>query len=90
MTHSIDTGDNKPIRQLLRRNPLPHLQAIWEQTKEMLRQDIIEPAVSEWTSNVVLVKKDKSLKYCIDYSLAWLPVFVPLYPLILIEYQPHF
>ena len=34
----------------------------------MLRQDIIEPAVSEWTSDVFLVKKKYgSLRFCIDY-----------------------
>ena len=57
VTHSIDAGEHKPIRQPLRMHSLPHLQAIREHTMEMLRQDIIDPAVSEWTSNVVVVKK---------------------------------
>ena len=62
--HSVDTGDHKPIRQPLRRHPPPHAQAIRDQTAEMSRQDLIEPAVSEWTSNVVLVKKkDGSLRF---------------------------
>ena len=64
---SVDTGDCKPIRQPLRRHLPPHAQAIRDQTAEMLRQDLIEPAVIEWTSNVVLVKKDGSLRFCIDY-----------------------
>ena len=34
----------------------------------MLQQGIIEPAVTRWTWNVVLVrKKDESLHFCIDY-----------------------
>ena len=34
----------------------------------MLAQNIIEPAVSGWSSNVVFGrKKDGSLRYCIDY-----------------------
>ena len=34
----------------------------------MLRQGLIEPAISEWTFNVVLKqKKDCSLRFCIDY-----------------------
>ena len=66
--HRIDTGTHPPIRQPLRRYPLPHLQAIKEQTELMLQQGIIEPAVSGWTSNVVLVrKKDGSLRFFIDY-----------------------
>ena len=66
--HTIDTGDHKPIRQPLRRHPLPHLQAIREQTSEMLSQGLIEPPISESTSNVVLVKKkDRSLRFCINY-----------------------
>ena len=66
--HRIDTGTHPPIRQPLRRHPPPHLQAIKEQTELMLQQGIIEPAVSGWTSNVVLVrKKDGSLRFCIDY-----------------------
>ena len=28
VTHTIDTGDSQPIRQPLRRHPLPHLDAI--------------------------------------------------------------
>ena len=68
VTHSIDTGDNKPIRQPLRRHTLPHLQAIREQTMKLLKQDIIELTVRMWTSNVVLVKKkDGSLRFCIHY-----------------------
>ena len=66
--HTIDTGDHKPIRQPLRRHPLPHQPAITEQTSEMLRQGLIEPAISEWTSNVILAKKmDGSMRICIDY-----------------------
>jgi hypothetical protein len=34
----------------------------------MLEADVIEPAVSPWASNVVLIrKKNNSLRFCIDY-----------------------
>ena len=33
-----------------------------------MKQKIIEPSVSGWTSNVVLVRKmDDTLKFCVDY-----------------------
>ena len=42
VTHTIDTGYHTPIKQPPRRHPLPLLQAIREQTAEMLHQDLIE------------------------------------------------
>ena len=66
--HHIDTGQHPPIRQALRRHPPPHLQAIREQTELMMKQKTIEPSVSGWTSNVILVrKKDDTLRFCMDY-----------------------
>jgi transposase InsO family protein len=66
--HRIDVGGNRPVKQWLRRHPLPHHEAIKEQTDAMLRQGIIEPTQGEWRSNVVLVKKkDGTLRFCVDY-----------------------
>ena len=66
--HDIDIEQHPPIRQALRRHPPPHLQAICEQTKLLMKQKIIEPWVSGWTSNVVLVKKKEgTLRLCVDY-----------------------
>ena len=62
--HHIDTGSHRPIRQPLRRHPLVHLEQIDRQVDEMLGHDIIEPAASPWSSNVVLVrKKDGSCRF---------------------------
>ena len=55
--HRIDTGDAKPVRHSLRRMPAAYSHIIDEQIELMLKQGIIEPAVSERGSNVVLVKK---------------------------------
>ena len=55
--HLIDTGSHRPIRQSLRRHPLLHQQVIKEQMQLMLKQNFIEPALSGWSSNVVLVRK---------------------------------
>jgi transposase InsO family protein len=66
--HRIDTGDSKPVRQALRRQPLAMLRAIDEQLETMQKQSIIEPCQSEWASNIVVVrKKDGSLRFCVDY-----------------------
>ena len=68
VTHKIDTGDNRPVRQPLRRYPPLHLQSIDERLSEMLDQGIIEPAASPWASNIVLAKKkDGSFRCCIDF-----------------------
>jgi len=62
--HTIDTGDHRPIRQPLRRQPFQHQDYIDQETNRMLEYGIIEPAASPWASNVVLVtKKDVSLRF---------------------------
>jgi predicted aspartyl protease len=68
VTHSIDTGLNRPVKQQVRRHPFTYDEAIREQTSQMIEQGIVEPSHGEWRSNVVLVKKkDGSLRFCIDY-----------------------
>lgn len=41
--------------------------AIDAKIDDMLAADVIEPTVSEWAANVVVAKKDGSLRFCIDY-----------------------
>ena len=66
--HHIDPGQHPPIPQALHRHLPPHSQAIREQTELMMKEKIIEPSVSEWTSYVVLVrKKDSTLRFCVNY-----------------------
>jgi transposase InsO family protein len=68
VTHSIDTGLNRPVKQQMHRHPFAYDEAIREQTRQMLDQNIVEPSQGEWRSNVVLVKKkDGSLRFCVDY-----------------------
>jgi transposase InsO family protein len=66
--HEIDTADEKPVKQPLRRQPMSVLPLIDDQLEQMLRLDIIEPTASPWASNVVIVKKkDGSPRFCVDY-----------------------
>ena len=66
--HKINTGAQRPVRQPLRRQPITYVDLIEKQTQAMLDANIIEPATSEWASNVVLVKKkDGSMRFCVDY-----------------------
>ena len=66
--HVIDTNDNKPFKQQLRRHPIAHLPVIDQHVDNMLKQGINEPSSSPWASNVVLVRKsDNSLRFCVDY-----------------------
>jgi len=68
LSHRIDTGSARPIRQSLRKFPPAHVEAISAEVDTLLAQDVIEAAVSPWASNVVLVKKkDGSYRCCIDY-----------------------
>jgi hypothetical protein len=66
--HIIDTGDHAPFKKALRRHPLAYLPVIDEHVDRMLEAGVIEPAVSPWASNVVLIrKKNNSLRFCIDF-----------------------
>jgi len=80
--HSIDTGDSRPIRQGLRRHPVAHLDIIDQQVDEMMRHDLVEPAASPWSSNVVMVrKKDGSFRLCVDYRALNSVTYKDTYPL---------
>ena len=66
--HRINTGNNKPFKQTLRRHPIAHLPLIDEHVDKMLAGDIVEKSDGPWSSNIVLVKKkDSSLRFCVDY-----------------------
>ena len=68
VTHSIDTGDQHPIRQPPRRIPYALRAKVDEMVEQMLDRGVIQPSRSPWGSPIVLVaKKDGSTRFCVDY-----------------------
>lgn len=68
VTHSIDTGDNPPIRQPVRRTPFALRRKVDEMVKEMVDQGVVQPSHSPWASPIVLVrKKDGGTRFCVDF-----------------------
>lgn len=66
----IDTGNTLPISSRLYRVPLSQQKVVDEHVKEMLDNGIIRHSRSAWSSLVVLVvKKDKSIRFCVDYRI---------------------
>ena len=66
--HHIDTQGAKPIKDPVRRLPLAKQEIEREEVRKMLQKGVIEPSVSPWSSNIVLVtKKDGSTRFCVDY-----------------------
>ena len=65
--HAIDTGEARPVRQRLRRQPPAYQEIIKDHVESMLKQSVIVPAQSPWAENIVLVKKkDSDYRCCID------------------------
>jgi len=66
--HTIRVKTDTPIKQRYRpRNPAMQ-RIINEEVREMLRDGIIEPSTSPWSSSVVVVrKKDGRPRFCIDF-----------------------
>ncbi len=68
LKHSINTGDTPPIRQVVRRLPPQRRGEARGLLKEMLEKGIIERSTSPWTAPTVLVlKKDGTVRFCVDY-----------------------
>ncbi|PZC75971.1 hypothetical protein B5X24_HaOG205264 [Helicoverpa armigera] len=67
ITHSIDTGNAAPIRQRYYRMSPEKQRILVEQLDEMLKDDVVEPAESPWSSPVLLTpKKNGELRFCLD------------------------
>ncbi len=68
VTHSIDTGENRPTRLPPRRLPITKQDVEQAEAQKMLDRGVIEPCQTSWASPFVLVtKKDGSTRFCMDY-----------------------
>src|SRR2546421_4302974 len=68
VTHSIDTGDAKLIKQRFYRTSYQNQLFIKEEIQRLLEAGLIIPSNSQWTSPVVVVeKKNGKKRLCVDY-----------------------
>lgn len=66
--HTVDTGSTKPIHQRAYKSAWKERPLIQEYVNKMLKQGIIEPSESPWSSPVVLATKpDGTWRFCVDY-----------------------
>ncbi|BHF73911.1 hypothetical protein SprV_0401699500 [Sparganum proliferum] len=65
--HRIDTGSAPPQHLPPRRIPFHLREELDKMVENMLQQGIIQPSSSPWAAPVTLVKKDNSLRLCVDY-----------------------
>lgn len=68
MSHEIRTLDKRPVHTGTRPRPQREQEAIDQQLQTWLAQGLIRPSRSPWASQVVtVIKKDRTVRCCIDY-----------------------
>ena len=66
--HTIKVTDNTPFKEQFRWIPLPKVEEVRNQLREMLESGAIRSSQSAWCNAVMLVrKKDGSLHFCINF-----------------------
>ena len=66
--HHINLEDERPFKQRHRQIPGSMYDEVKQHLQELLEAKVIQKSHSPWASNIVLVrKKDKSLRLCVDY-----------------------
>lgn len=69
VTHQIDTGNARPIKQRPYRIPFHKRQEVQRQIDSMLEEGLISPSKSPWSSPIILVAKKEpgEFRLCVDY-----------------------
>ena len=67
ITHSIDTGDAKPVALRPRRIPIQSQDFVRKEITNIQKNKIIRPSKSAWAAPMVVTKKKGSLRLCMDY-----------------------
>ena len=84
--HSIDTGDAPPVKLKMRRTPACFVNEEEAHLQKMLDAGVIEPSTSEWASAPVLIRKrDKSVRWCLDFRKLNDVTVKDVYPLPLVD-----
>lgn len=85
---NIIVKDEIPVYQRARRLAQAERDKVNDQIDEWLKDGIVQPSVSEYTSPVVLVKKKNGTdRLCVDYRLLNEKIIKDRYPLPLMEDQ---
>ncbi len=88
--HTIDTGDQRPIRLPPCILPITKQEIEKEEVQKMLDRGVIEPCQSSWPISVVLVtKKDGTTCFCMDYRKLNDVTRKDAYPLTRIDYTMY-
>ncbi len=61
VTHTIDTGEHRPIRLSLRRLPITTQEVERAEIQKMLDRGVIEPCQSSWASPVAWLQRKMAL-----------------------------
>ena len=84
--HRINTFNEEPVRERLRRTPLTFQGEEEKTLTDMLEVQVIKPSTSDWASAPVLVRKrDGEVRYTVDYRQLNVKTSKHAYPMALIE-----